>query len=93
VNVRSGHSGMGLQLQNVAASWKTDFILNDVSLAAKAGDLIGIVGSVGSGKVHFYGSACYKLLLIHESINAQPQDRQRVCNSSASRNGVKDNKT
>lgn len=43
---------IGIELQNVSARWtKQQETLKEVTLHVKSGELIGIVGPVGSGKV------------------------------------------
>jgi len=44
----------GVQMKNVSAAWTgncKELTISDVSLEVKTGQLIGIVGHVGSGKV------------------------------------------
>ncbi len=47
-----------LELQNVSVSYKKQKILDNVSLSASAGEIIGVVGHNGAGKTTFSRSLC-----------------------------------
>jgi ABC-type multidrug transport system fused ATPase/permease subunit len=55
VRLKGGHSGAQplIRVENLSSSWSLggDPCLNNVSLEAAAGQLLGITGPVGSGKV------------------------------------------
>jgi ABC-type multidrug transport system fused ATPase/permease subunit len=50
---RAGEKGGSVQMKDYTASWTSggETVLKNINLEAKSGDLIAIVGPVGSGKV------------------------------------------
>ena len=78
-NSRSMQAAPVLELKNVSLFYKKQAVLENISLRAGFGEIIGIVGHNGAGKTTFARALCG----LHKNVtgdflwNGQPQDRKQ----------------
>ena len=71
--------GNALTLKNISLRYKKESILEDVSLTAKGGEIIGVFGANGAGKTTFSRGVCG----LHKRMEGQILLNNTTCNKKA----------